>query len=148
MWELDHKEGWMPKNWCFQIVVLEKNLESPLNSKVTKPVNSKGNQLWILSGRTDAEAKAPIVWSPDANSRFVGKDPEAGKDWKKSTAEYDMVGWHYWFNGHELGWTLGDGEGQKTGVLQSLGLQIVRQNLTTEQQQTNSTLIFPALSWN
>ena len=79
MWELDHKEGWAPKNWCFQTVVLEKTLGSPLDSKEIKPVNPKGNQPWIFSGRTDAEAKAPILWPPDAKSWLIGKDPDVGK---------------------------------------------------------------------
>ena len=81
MWQLDHKEDWVPKKWCFQIVVLEKTLESPLGCKEVKPVNPKGNQAWILFGRTDAEAEAPIPWPPDAKSGFIGKDPDAGKDW-------------------------------------------------------------------
>ena len=79
MWELDHKEGWASKNWCFQTVVLEKTLESSLDSKEIKPVNPKGNQLWIFIGRTDAEAEAPILWPPDAKSPLTGKDPDAGK---------------------------------------------------------------------
>ena len=78
MWELDHKEGWAPKNWWFWTVVLEKILESPLESKVIKPDNPKGNQLWIFTGRTGAEA--PILWPPDRKSRLIGKDPDAGKD--------------------------------------------------------------------
>ena len=93
MWELDHKEGWMPKNWCFWIVVLEKVLESPLDCKI-KPVNPKGNQTWVLVGRTDAEAEAPILWPPDAKSWLTGKDPDAVKDWKqkeKRAAEDEMV---------------------------------------------------------
>ena len=80
MWELDHKEGWAPKNWCFQIVVLEKTLESPLHSKEIKLVNPKGNQLWIFIERNDAEAEAPILWPPDAKNWLIGKDPDAGKD--------------------------------------------------------------------
>ena len=80
MWELDHKEDWMPKNWCFQIVVLEQTLESPLDSKEIKPVSPKGNQHWIFIRRTDAEAEAPILWPPDAMSQLIGKDPDAGKD--------------------------------------------------------------------
>ena len=80
IWELGHKEGWVPKNWCFQIVVLEKTLESPLNSKEIKLVNPKGNQPWILNGRTDAEAEAPMLWPPDAKSQFIGKDLSARKD--------------------------------------------------------------------
>ena len=92
MWELNHKEGWAPKNWCFQTVVLEKTLESPLDSKEIKPVNPKGNQLWIFIGRTDAEA--PILWPPDAKSWLIEKDPDAGKDWgqeEKWVAEDEMV---------------------------------------------------------
>ena len=81
MWELDYKESWAPKNWCLWTVVLEKTLESPLDCKVIEPVNSKGNQPWILIGRTDAEAKTPIFWSSAANSWFIGKVPDAGKDW-------------------------------------------------------------------
>ena len=92
MWELDHKEGWAPKNWCFWTVVLEKTLESPLNCKEIKQVNPKGGQLWIFIGRTDAEA--PILWPPDAKSWLTGKDPDAGKDWRqkeKGTIEDEMV---------------------------------------------------------
>ena len=84
MWELDQKEGWVPKNWCFQIVVLEKNLESPLDSKKIQPVNLKGNQSWIFTGRTDAEAEAPILWPPDAKYWLTEKDPDAGKDWRQN----------------------------------------------------------------
>ena len=105
MWELDHKEGWAPKNWCFWTVVLEKTLESPLNSKKIKPVNPKGNQSWIFIGRTDAEAEAPILWPPDVKSQFTGKDPDTGKDWRqdeKGTTEDEMVGSHHWLDGHEF----------------------------------------------
>ena len=94
IWELDHKEGWVAKNLCFQIVVLEKTLKSPLNSKEIKPVNPKGNQLWIFTGRTDAEAKTPILQPVDAKSWLTGKDPDAGKKWRqkeKETAEDEMV---------------------------------------------------------
>ena len=80
MWELDHKESWVLKNWCFGIVVLEKTLESPLDCKEIKPINSKGNQSWIFIGRTDAEAEAPILQPPDARNWLIGKDPDAGKD--------------------------------------------------------------------
>ena len=83
MWELDHKEGWAPKNWCFWTLVLEKTLESPLDCKETKPVNPKGNQPWIFIGRTDAEAEVPILWPRDAKSWLIGKDPDAGKDWRQ-----------------------------------------------------------------
>ena len=83
MWELDHKEVWAPKNWCFQIVVLEKILENPLDSTEIKPVNPKGYPPWILIGRIDAKAEAPILWPPDANSWLIRKDPDAGKDWRQ-----------------------------------------------------------------
>ena len=94
MWELDYKEGWTLRHWCFQIVVLEKTLESPLDSKEIKPVNPKGNQHWIFIGRTDAEDKTPLLWPPDTKSQLIGRDPDAGKDRKqkeKKTAEDEMV---------------------------------------------------------
>ena len=116
----DHKEGWTPKNQCFETVVLKKTLENPLDWKEIKPVTPKGNQLWILIGKTDAEAKAPILWPPDAKSCFIGKDLDAGKDWgqEKGAAEDKMVGWHHRLNEHEsldlnlLEKTQGDCEGQ------------------------------------
>ena len=83
MWELDHKEGWVLKNWCFRIVVMEKTLESHLDNREIKPANPKGNQLWVVTGRTDAEAEAPVLWPPEAKSWFIGKDPDAGKDWRQ-----------------------------------------------------------------
>ena len=95
IWELDHKEGWVPKNWCFQIVVLEKTLKSPLDSKEIKPVNLKGNQPWIFIRSTDAEAKAPILWPPDTKNQLTGKDPDSGKDWgqeEKRMTEDEMAG--------------------------------------------------------
>ena len=116
MWELDYKESWVPKNWCFWTVVLEKTLESPLDCKEIKPVNPKGNQSWIFIGKTDAEAEILILWPPDSKSWLIGKDPDAGKDWmqeEKGTTEDEMVGWHHRLNGHEFGWTqwVGDGPG-------------------------------------
>ena len=92
------------KNWCFQIVVLEKTLESPLDSKI-KLVSTKGNQPSIFIGRTDAEAEAPILWPPDSKSQLVGKDPDARKDWgqeEKGVTENELIWWHYWLNGHEF----------------------------------------------
>ena len=83
MWELDHKESWLPKNWCFWTVALEKTLESPLDCKEIKPVNPQGNQSWIFTGRTDAEAEIPILWPPDANNWLLGRDSDAGKDWRQ-----------------------------------------------------------------
>ena len=114
MWELDYKESWVPKNWCFWTVVLEKTLESPLDCTEIKPVNSKGHQSWIFTGRTDAEA--PILWLPDVKKWLIGKDPDAGKDWRqeeKGTIEDEMVGWHHWLDGHEFEQApgLGDGHG-------------------------------------
>ena len=110
MWELDHKEDWAPKNWCFWIVVLEKTLESPLDGKI-KPVNPQGNQPWIFTGRTDADAEAPILWPPDVKSQLIGKDPDAGKDWgqEKGVTEDEIVGW---LKGHEVEQILGDSKGQ------------------------------------
>ena len=166
MWELDHKEGWVPKNWCFPAVVLEKTLESPLTArrsnlsnikeispeyslegrmlkllwrrlsteelillncgvgedswesldcKETKSVNPRGNPSWIFIGRTAADAETPILWPPDAKNWLIGKDPDAGKDWRqeeKGTTEDEMAGWHHWLNGHEFEQVLGVGDGQ------------------------------------
>ena len=101
------------KNWCFQTVALEKTFESPLNCKI-KSVNPKGNQLWIFIGRTDAEAEAPILWSPDVKNWLTGKDPNAGKGWRqeKGLTEDEMVGWHHGFDGHECEQAPGIGDGQ------------------------------------
>ena len=114
MWELDHKESWALKNWCFWAAVLEKTLESLLNCKETKPVHPKGDQSWIFIGRTDAEAETPILWLPDRKNWLFRKDPDAKKDWKqeKGTTEDEMVGWHHWLNGHQFEQALGDGWGQ------------------------------------
>ena len=117
MWELDNKKGWSLKNWCLQTVVLEKTLESPLDSKEIKPVNPRGNQPWIFILRTDAEAEVSILWPPDAKSRLIRKDPDAGKDWRqeRGMTEDEMAGWHHWLNGNEFEQTAEDGEGQ--GIL-------------------------------
>ena len=115
MWELDRKKGWAPKNWCFWNVVLEKTLQSPLDNKEIRQANPQGNQHWMFIGRTDDEAESPILWPPDVKSWLIRKDRDSGKDWRqeeKGTTEDEMFGWHHWFNGHELGQTLGDGEGQ------------------------------------
>ena len=102
MWEVDNKESWAPKKWCFWTVLLEVTLESPLHCKEIKPVNPKGNQSWIFIRRTEAEA--PILWPPDAKSWFIINDPGAGKDWRqeKETTEDKMVGWHHQLSGHEF----------------------------------------------
>ena len=113
MWELDYKESWVPKNWCFWTVVLEKTLEGSLDSKVIKPVNPRGNQSWTFIERTDAEAEAPIHWTPDTKNWLIRKDSDAGKDWKqKRMTEDEMVGWHHRFNGHEFKQAPGVGDGQ------------------------------------
>jgi len=115
MRELDHKEGWVMKNWCFWTVVLEKTLGSPLDCKEIQPVHPKGNRLWIFIGKTDAKVEAPILWPPDAKNWLNGKDPDAGKDWEqeeKGMTEDEMVGWHHWFNGHYFEQTPGDRERQ------------------------------------
>ena len=115
MWELDHKEGWVPKNWRFRTVVLERTLENPLDCKEIKPVNPRGNQPWKFTGRTDTEAEAPILWPPDAKSWLTGKDPDAGKDWEqeeKGATEEEIVGWPHQLNGHEFDHALGVDEGQ------------------------------------
>ena len=105
MWELDRKEGWAVKNWCFWIVVLEKTLESPSDWKEIQPVHPKGDQSWVFIGRTDVEAETPVFWPPDAKSQLIRKDPDAGKDWgqeEKETTEAEMVGWHHQLNGDEF----------------------------------------------
>ena len=105
MWELDYKESWVTKNWCSGTVVLEKTLQSPLDCKEIQPVHPKGNQSWIFIGRTDAEAKTPILWPSDVRNWLTGKDPDAEKDWRqeeKGTTENEMVEWHHQLNGHEF----------------------------------------------
>ena len=115
MWEVDYKESWVPKNWCFWTVMLDKTLESHLNFKEIQPVNPKGNESWIFIGRTDAKAETPILWPPDTKSWLIWKAPDAGKDWgqeEKGTTEDEMVGWHHRLDGHGFEWTLGVVDGQ------------------------------------
>ena len=117
MWELNHKESWALKNWCFWTVKL--GLESPLDNKESKPVNPEGNQSWIFIGRTDAEAETPILWPPVVKNWLIGKDPDAGKDQrqeKKRTTEDEMVGWHHQLDEHEFEQALGVGNGQESLV--------------------------------
>ena len=131
MWELDHKEGWAPKIWCFWIVVLEKTLERPLDWKEIKPVNPKGDQSWRFTERTDAEAEVPIFWPPGAKSQLFRKDPDAGKDWRrKGTTEDEMVGLDYQLNVREFEQTQGDGESQ--GSLASYSPQDHKESDMTE----------------
>ena len=119
MWELDYKESWSPKNWCFWTVVLEKTLESPLDCKEIQPVHPKGDQSWLFIGRTDVEAETQLQYSiflpHDAKSWLIWKNPDAGKYWgleEKGTTEDQMVGWHHRINGRGFEWTLGVGDGQ------------------------------------
>ena len=105
IWESDSKERWAPKNWCFWTMVLEKTLESPLDCKEIEPIHPKGNQSWIFTGRTDAEAETPIFWPPDAKNWLIGKDPNVGKDWRqeeKGMTEDEMIGWLHQLDGHEF----------------------------------------------
>ena len=135
MWELDHKESRTPKNWCFLTVVLQKTLESPLDSKEIKPLNPKGNHSWIFIRRTDAEAEAPIFWPSDTENWLIRKDPAAGKDWsleEKETAEDEMVhgsptrwSW-FWTSSRSWWWS------RKFVMLQSLGWQRVKHDWVTE----------------
>ena len=136
MWKLDHKEGWVLKNWYFQTVMLEKTLESPMDSKEIKPVNPKGNQPWIFFVRAGAEAETPIIWPPDAKSWLTGRDSDLGKDRRqeRGATEDEMVGWHHRLNGHdwaisERWWWTG-----KPGGLQSMGSQV---SGMTEQLDNN-----------
>ena len=126
IWELDHKQSWVLKNWCFWTLVLEKTLWSPFDCKEIKPANPKGNQPWIFIRRTDAEAEAPILWPPDVKNWLIRKDLDAGKDWmqeEKGMTEDEMVGWHHqlngqvWVNSGSWWWTV------RPGMLQSMGSQ-------------------------
>ena len=130
MWELDYKERWVSKNWCFWTVVLEKTVENPLDCKAIKPVHPKGNQLWIFVGRTDAKAETPTLWPPDVKNWLVVKDPDAGKDWRqeeKGTTEDGWMAsptqWTWVWASSGRWWRTG-----KPGVLQSMGSQRVGHN--------------------
>ena len=117
VWELDHNKSSVSKNWCFWSVVLEKTLGSPLDSKEIKPVNLKGNQSWIFIGRTNAEA--PILWPPDVKNWFIGKNPDAGQNWRQEEngmTEDEMVEWHHWLNGYKFERAPGVGDGQESMV--------------------------------
>ena len=149
MWELDHKESWALKNWCFWSVVLEKTLEKPLDYKEIRSVNPKGNQSWIFTGRTAAEAEYPILWPPDAKNWLLVKDPDAGEDWRheeKEMTEEEMVGWAsltqwtwVWASSRSWWWT------GKPGVFQSMRSQRVRQDWATELNWNNAFTFVPAL---
>ena len=143
MWEFDYKESWVPKNWCFWTVVLEKTLKSPLDCKEMQPVHPKGNQSWISIGRTDAEAETPIFWPPDEKNWLIGKDPDAGKDWRQEeqrTTEDEMVGWHHRLYGHEFEWAPGAGDGQ--GSLACCSPWGLKESDTTQWLNLNWTSYF------
>ena len=148
MWELNHKGGWAPKNWCFQTAGLEKTLESLSDNKEIKPVNPKGSQPWIFTERTeaDAESEAPILRPPDTKSWLTEKDPDAGKDWgqeEKGVTKDEMVRWHHQLNGHEFEQTLGDCERQRSLVCCSpWGLEELN---TTWQVNKSNVLLFNLL---
>ena len=151
MWDLDHEDGWVPKNWCFLTVVLEKTLESPLDCKEIQSVHPKGDQSWVFIGRTDVEAETPILWPPDAKSWLTGKNPDAGKDCgqEMGATEDETVGWHHWLNGHEFEQTPGDSEGPgKLGVLQSMGSQRVRHDFVAEELRGSKHTWYKEFVWN
>ena len=139
MWELDYKESWVPKNWCFWTMVLEKTLEHPLYCKEIKPVCAKGIQSWIFIGRPDAEAETPVLWPPDVKNWLTGKDPDAWKAWRqeeKRTTADEMFGWHHWLNGHVWAgsgswWWTG-----RPGMWQTIGLQRVKHDWMIELNWT------------
>ena len=146
IWDLDHKDGWFLKNWCFWAVVLEKTLESPLNCKGVQPVHSKGDQSWVFIGRNDAKAETSILWPPHAKSWLIGKDFDAGRDWgqeKKGTTQDEMAGWHHQLDGRESEWTLGVGDGQ--GGLACCDSWCCKESDTTERLNwTEAILLSPS----
>ena len=142
MWELDHKESWVLKNWCFWTAVLEKVIQSPLDCKEIQPVDPKGNQSWIFIGRTNAEAETPILWSPDVKNWLIRKDTDAGKDWRQE--DKGKTGWdgwmasltwwtQVWASSRRWWWT------GKRGMLQSMGSQRVGQNRAKPQGSQSSS---------
>ena len=148
MWELNYKEGWALKNWCFWTVMLENTFESPLDGKEIKSVNPKGNQSWIFIGRTDTEAEAPIHWPPEAKNWLIGKDPDAGKDWRqeeKGMTEDEMIGWHHQLYGHEFEQVPGVGDGQGSlAAVHGVAKSLTRLSDWTYRVMLN---IFPCASW-
>ena len=142
MWELDHKESWMPKNWCFRTVVWRRLRSVPWMTRRSN--HPKGNQSWIFIGRTDAEAETPILQPPDVKNWLIGKDPDAGKDWRwedKGTTEDEMAEWHHRINGRKFEWTLGVGDGQ--GGLACCSPWCRKESDTTEWWNWTVTLFIP-----
>ena len=149
MWELDYKESWAPKNWCFWTVVLEKTLESSLDYKEIPPVHPKGDQSWVFIGKTDVEAETPTLWPPDAKNWLIWKDPDARKDWgqaAKGMTEDEMVGWYHRLNGHEFVYTPGVGDGQ--GGLVCCGPWDRKELDTAEWLNCTEGLWFPKMTNN
>ena len=149
MWELDYKECWSQKNWCFWTVVSEKTLDSPLDCKEIQPVHLKGNLSWMFIVRTDVEVETPILWPPHVKSWLIWKDPDAGKDWRqeeKGIADDEMLGWHHWLNGHEFEQALGDGEGQGSQV--SCSPWGHKESNMTERLSIKRVTWMTKLSWN
>ena len=145
MWELDYKESWVLKNWCFWTVVLEKTLASPSDCKEIQPVHPKGNQSWIFIGGTDAEAETPTFWPPHVKNWLIWKDPDVGKDWRqeeKGMTKDEMVGWHHWLNGHEFEQALGVSEGQR-GLMCCNPWGPKRSNTTEQLNWTETSTGFP-----
>ena len=153
MWELDYKENWAPKNWCFWAVVFEKTLESPLDCKEIQPVHPNGDRSWVFIGKTDVETETLILWPPDAKSWLIWKDPDAGNDGgqeEKGMTEDEMVGWHHWLSGHEFGWTPGVSDGQ--GVLVCCCPWGPKESATTDRLNWTDILVylklFFSLNWH
>ena len=140
----------MPKNWCFKNFVLEKTIENPLGCKEIKLVHPKGNKSWIFIGRTDAEAEALILWSPDVKNWLTGTDPGVGKDWRqeeKGTTEDEMVEWHHWLNGHEFEQTMDTVKDREAYMLQFMVLQSVKQHNSFSPLFMNIVLLMITLKF-
>ena len=151
MWELDHRKSWALKNRCFWTVLLKKTLKSPLESKEIKPVNPKGNQSWIIIGRTDVKTETLILWPSDAKNWLIGKDPDAGKDWRQEETgmtKNEMVGWHHRLNRHEFEQATGDSDGQGSLTCCRLWGHKVRHDWVTELNWLNRIKIKPMCSWS
>ena len=148
MWELDCEESWALRNWCFWTMVLGKTLESPLNCKEIHSVHPKGDQFWVFIGRTDAEAETPVLWPPHAKSWFVGKDPDAGRNWgqgEKGMTEDEMAGWHHWLDGHESEQTPGVCDGQ--GGLVCCNSWSHKESDTTERLKWTELTLLTIFHW-
>ena len=148
MWELDYKESWAQKNWCFWAVALEKTVESPLDCKEIKPVHSKGDPSWLFFGRTDAKAETPVLWPSHEKSWLIGKDSDAGRDWgqeEKGMTEDEMAGWQHWLDGHEFEWTPGVGDGQGClACCNSWGRKELDTTKPLHWTEDNITTMYPA----